>query len=153
MIHNITPNNFWIQENVERQSSKLLIKMDLWTSVKLTKSFPWDLWVWTYPTCFCSLGQRTRNVKLTQMAVIRFINILNLVVLATNITQKHTHKYIMSMVNFVLTINIYIYIYINNRRWQWQPTPVLLPGKSHGLRSLVGCNPWCRTESDTTEAT
>ena len=29
-----------------------------------------------------------------------------------------------------------------NRRRQWQPTPVLLPGKSHGRRSLVGCSPW-----------
>ena len=27
-------------------------------------------------------------------------------------------------------------------RGQWQPTPVLLPGKSHGRRSLVGCSPW-----------
>ena len=27
-------------------------------------------------------------------------------------------------------------------RWQWQPTPVLLPGKSHGQRNLVGCSPW-----------
>ena len=27
-------------------------------------------------------------------------------------------------------------------RRQWQPTPVLLPGKSHGRRSLVGCSPW-----------
>ena len=33
------------------------------------------------------------------------------------------------------------------------PTPVLLPGKSHGWRSLVGCSPWGRTESDTAEAT
>jgi len=30
------------------------------------------------------------------------------------------------------------------RRRQWHPTPVLLPGKSHGWRSLVGCNPWGR---------
>ena len=29
-------------------------------------------------------------------------------------------------------------------RGQWQPTPVLLPGKSHGRRSLVGCSPWGR---------
>ena len=38
-------------------------------------------------------------------------------------------------------------------RWrrQWHPTPVLLPGKSHGWRSLVGCSPWGRKESDTTE--
>ena len=28
------------------------------------------------------------------------------------------------------------------RRRQWQPTTVLLPGKSHGWRSLVGCSPW-----------
>ena len=34
---------------------------------------------------------------------------------------------------------------------QWQPTPVLLPGKSHGWRSLVGCSPWGREESDMTE--
>ena len=36
-------------------------------------------------------------------------------------------------------------------RRQWHPTPVLLPGKSHGQRSLVGCNPWGRKELDTTE--
>ena len=38
-------------------------------------------------------------------------------------------------------------------RWrrQWQATPVLLPGKSLGWRSLVGCSPWGREESDTTE--
>ena len=35
--------------------------------------------------------------------------------------------------------------------WQWHPTPVLLPGKSHGWRSLVGCSPWGREESDMTE--
>ena len=37
------------------------------------------------------------------------------------------------------------------RRRRWHPTPVLLPGKSHGWRSLVGCSPWGRKESDTTE--
>ena len=36
-------------------------------------------------------------------------------------------------------------------RRQWHPTPVLLPGKSHGWRSLVGCSPWGHEESDTTE--
>ena len=34
---------------------------------------------------------------------------------------------------------------------EWRPTPVLLPGKSHGWRSLIGCRPWGREESDTTE--
>ena len=36
-------------------------------------------------------------------------------------------------------------------RRQWHPTPVLLPGKSHGRRSLVGCSPWGHQESDMTE--
>ena len=36
-------------------------------------------------------------------------------------------------------------------RRAWQPTPVFLPGESHGQRSLVGCSPWCCEESDATE--
>ena len=36
---------------------------------------------------------------------------------------------------------------------QWQPIPVLLPGKTHGRRSLVGCSPWGHKESDTYWAT
>ena len=35
----------------------------------------------------------------------------------------------------------------------WQPTPVFLPGESHGRRSLVGYGPKGRKESDTTEVT
>ena len=38
-----------------------------------------------------------------------------------------------------------------NRRRQWQPSPVFLPGKSHGRRSLVGCSPWVRKEWNMTE--
>ena len=51
------------------------------------------------------------------------------------------------------TCFIYVYICIQciYRRRQWQSTPVVLPGKSHGWRSLVGCCPWGRIESDTTE--
>jgi len=36
-------------------------------------------------------------------------------------------------------------------RRAWQPTPVFLPGKSHGQRSLVGCSPWGCKELDMTE--
>ena len=39
---------------------------------------------------------------------------------------------------------------ISGRR-KWQPTPVFLPGKSHGRRSLVGYSPWGRKEWDMTE--
>ena len=37
----------------------------------------------------------------------------------------------------------------NDWRRKWQPTPVLLPGKFHGQRSLVGYSPWGGIESDT----
>ena len=40
-------------------------------------------------------------------------------------------------------------VLLNTRRWQ--PTPVLLPGKSHGWRSLEGCSPWGCEELDITE--
>ena len=39
----------------------------------------------------------------------------------------------------------------SHRRREWHPTPVLLPGKSHGQRRLVGCSPWGHWGSDTTE--
>ena len=42
-------------------------------------------------------------------------------------------------------------LYFEGGQMQWHTTPVLLPGKSHGWRSLVGCSPWGREESDTTE--
>ena len=39
-----------------------------------------------------------------------------------------------------------------SRRRQWHPTPVLVPGKSYGWRSLVGSSPWGREESGTSRA-
>ena len=38
-------------------------------------------------------------------------------------------------------------------RRAWQPSPVVLPGESHGQRSLVGCSPWGRKELNMTETT
>ena len=49
------------------------------------------------------------------------------------------------------SITCFTFSYDRIWRWQWHPTPVLLPGKSHGRRSLVGCSPWGRWASDTTE--
>ena len=40
---------------------------------------------------------------------------------------------------------------LKNQKRRWHRTPVLLPGKSHGWRSLVGCCPWDLQESDTIE--
>ena len=44
-------------------------------------------------------------------------------------------------------------LWVGKIRWRrkWQSTPVLLPGKSHGQRSLLGYSPWGRKESDITE--
>ena len=36
-------------------------------------------------------------------------------------------------------------------RREWQPTPVFVPGESHGQRSLVGYSPWSHKESDMNE--
>ena len=54
---------------------------------------------------------------------------------------------------YFIAIIIIKYIITSLFYWrrQWQPTPVLLPGKSHGRRNLVGCSPWGRKELDTTE--
>ena len=38
-----------------------------------------------------------------------------------------------------------------SQRRQWHPAPVLLPGNSHGRRSMVGCSPWDPEQSDRTE--
>ena len=49
--------------------------------------------------------------------------------------------------------HIYALVYCIGQRRQWHPTPVLLPGKSHRRRSLVGYSPWGREESDMTDVT
>ena len=53
----------------------------------------------------------------------------------------------MSMLFLCPSLSVSIFM---SQRRQWHPTPVLLPGKPHGRRSLVGCSPWGREESDTT---
>ena len=45
----------------------------------------------------------------------------------------------------------YLPEFAKTQRRRWDPTPILLPRKAHGWRSLVGCSPWGRKESDTTE--
>ena len=48
--------------------------------------------------------------------------------------------------------SLWLFTFMHCRR-KWQPTPVFLPGESHGQRNLVGCPLWGRTESDMTEVT
>ena len=56
-----------------------------------------------------------------------------------------SHKVSVTYFTFML------WYYLTSRRRQRHPTPVLLPGKSHGQRSLVGFSPWGHEELDTTE--
>ena len=53
--------------------------------------------------------------------------------------------------NQLSMLSFYEFHFCNIPHIKWHPTPVLLPGKSHGRRSLVGCSPWGHWESDTTE--
>ena len=54
-----------------------------------------------------------------------------------------------SSVSYSIVFFLFFFFFFWRR--QWHPTPVLLPGKSHGQGSLVGCRPWSLEESDTTE--
>ena len=51
----------------------------------------------------------------------------------------------------IVLLALFSSYYMSTWRRRWHPTPVLLPGKSCGWRSLVGCSPWGREESDMTE--
>ena len=64
----------------------------------------------------------------------------------SNLAAANTSPSLMTWPGMIFTI----YSPLPWRR-QWHPTPVLLPGKSHGWRSLIGCSPWGHKESDTTE--
>ena len=55
------------------------------------------------------------------------------------------------LLHSVLQDKICLLLQVFIGRRQWHPTPVLLPGKSHERRSLVGCSPWGSKELDTTE--
>ena len=48
---------------------------------------------------------------------------------------------------------LHFYPWVGKIPWRrkWQPTPVFLPGESHGQRSMMGYSPWGHKESDTTE--
>ena len=86
----------------------------------------------------------------------RDIKILNKIL--TNQIQKHIELHIMNKLDLSQECKVSLtpqnqlaqHVILIQRR-QWHPTPVLLPGKSHGWRSLVGCSPWGRQQSDTTE--
>ena len=76
-----------------------------------------------------------------------------------SIFQTHHHFFYNESLYFLTSLTYFNYPLIFYKasfitcfwRRQWHPTPVLLPGKYHGWRSLVGCSPWGRWGLDTTE--
>ena len=64
--------------------------------------------------------------------MLQFVIQFTIVLTISQFTQYHNSQY-------------------HNWRRKWQSTPVLLPGESHGGRSLAGYSPWGHKKSDTTE--
>ena len=105
----------------------------------------------SFPTCLGAFwGQQLLFSIFLQINLITYywINVLKILVALnealdkTHHTLKEAHQYNKSEI---------ICTCICAQRRQWHPTPVLLPRKSHGWRSLVGCSPWGHYESDATE--
>ena len=70
------------------------------------------------------------------------------------ITNRHPWSIYAQTVNRLPTMQVTQVQSLSQKipwRRKWQPTPVFLPGKSHGQRSLVGYSPWGCKESDTTK--
>ena len=114
-----------------------------WVAISFSRrsSLPRD---WTWVSCIVS---RCFTIWATR-EVTKWINLLKWIKLIYNHSDFFTHTN--KLLALFCLIKDFDQLYISWRR-QWHPTPALLPGKSHGRRSLVSCRPWGREESDTTE--
>ena len=65
---------------------------------------------------------------------------------ASTLIIKKNHSFLYLPIKSIphFPYNVFDHLYFFLWRRQWHPTPVLLPGKFHGWRSLVGCSPWGR---------
>jgi len=121
----------------------------------------WDLWLPPKPTVFCCFFFNVVRRKNTWHEI---YSLMNFKVYSSVLLTIWTLLYITSLELFRLawwsqgTVMYSIWQYFllfltlsSIQRRQWHPTPVLLPGKSHGWRSLEGCSPWGLWGSDTTE--
>ena len=63
---------------------------------------------------------------------------------AQNDKETNHMSFISSWTNqlYCMLCSVFLWPSLDKRKRQWHPTPVLLPGKSHGRSSLVGCSPW-----------
>ena len=122
------------QENSRKTSASLttLKPLILWITTNCGKFFK----RWEYQTTLPSSWEICMQVKKQQLEL--------------GMEQWTSSKLGKEYLKAVYCHPVYL-TYMQRRRWH--PTPVLLPGKSHGRRTLVSCRLWGCTESDTTEAT
>ena len=86
-----------------------------------------------------------KNFRIIQSIINNIVSMQELRIKKENITIEW------KLPTYPSQITLFSYVLVDIWRRQWHPTPVVLPGKSYGRRSLVGCSPWGRKESDMTE--
>ena len=96
--------------------------------------------------CIKKIGEMEKQTKSPGVLLLRY----NCLLLLWDLVLKSEMSFIEKIKPSENDVNLGCTSHFVRRR-QWHPTPVLLPGKSHGWRSLVGCSPWGHEESHTTE--
>ena len=130
----------------------------------------WLIWLSKCPTSPSRLFQIARSQSLYGWVVFHYI-----IFICSSVSGHLGYFHILTTANNAATdigehvsfkISVFVFLdiklmggerrgiarsYGSSRRSQWHPTPVLLPGKSHGQRSVEGSSPWGHWGSDTTE--
>ena len=103
--------------------------------------------LWSHPALgFCFLRDFLNTVLISVLVIELFMMYISFWFILGRLNVPNT---------LLISPRLSILLPYSCSKWRrkWQPTPVFLPGKSQGQRSLVGCHLWDRTELDTTEVT
>ena len=120
------------------------------------KEWPQSVWIWNSNTKYLFPSRKKKAIW------VAFIVLDNIFIVTTDWFRENWWVYLWKNLNSFkkehtcsfctwLSVDLRCTYILRIWRRQWHPTPVLLPGKSHGWRSLVGCSPWGREELDMTE--
>ena len=110
----------------------------------------WYVWTWFSLSLSSYDSHNFTNINLYILVNLGHLHhwVLNIVFHTNLILLYFRHTSSMSNRHFDTILEIPDVLF---QRRQWHPTPVFLPGKSHGRKGLVGCSPWGCEELDTTE--